>query len=200
MSTVNTTTKARKRRTADEAKALLLQTAADRLREHGMDGLTVKGVAEEAGMSHATLIHHFGSSDGMRRALEVHLTARLLADITSALKQDVPAESLCADLFETLSADGHTRLLAWLAVDDSLGQLDHTGGIQDMFGELIRSVASRLAHDDETTAKNLVMLIASTAIGLGITRDSMPNLIGMSDAERDRFPEWLVNTVIGDQA
>ena len=116
----------RKRRTAVEAKSLILETAAERLRDQGVDGLTVKGVAEQAGMSHATLIHHFGSSDGMRRELEVHMTATLLADVVAALQQDVPLEQLCADLFTALSTGGHARLLAWLAVDDSLQQVHAT--------------------------------------------------------------------------
>ena len=185
----------RKRRTAGEAKQLLLETAARRLKEQGVDGLTVKGVAADAGMSHATLIHHFGSSDGMRRELEVYMTSRLLADIIAALQQDVPAESLCRDLFEALSADGHVRLLAWLAVDDSLSQLEPPG-VQDMFGNLIDSVATRLLGGDVTMARNVVLLIACTAIGHGMVREKLPDLIGMSGEERADFPQWLVKRIL----
>ncbi len=197
---MNVNSGGRKRRTADEAKQLLLATAARRLREQGLDGLTVKGVAADAGMSHATLIHHFGSSDGMRRALEVHMTARLLADIMAALQQDIPADELCRDLFDALSEDGHARLLAWLAVDDSIGQLDPTESVKAMFAELITSVAARLADGDEATARNIVLLIASTAIGLGIARDSLPNLIDMTEEQRSAFPQWLVRTIVGGDA
>jgi len=79
----------RKRRTAEEAKTLILETAAERLRDQGVDGLTVKGVAEQAGMSHATLIHHFGSSEDMRRELEVHMTSKLLIRLRTFLRQNI---------------------------------------------------------------------------------------------------------------
>ncbi len=64
----------RRRRTAEESKTIILEVAAKRLREHGLEGLNITGVAEEAGISHATLIHHFGSSGGMRDALADKMT------------------------------------------------------------------------------------------------------------------------------
>jgi len=39
-----------------------------RLRDHGLDGLNVVDVAADCGRSHATVIHHFGNTAGMRRA------------------------------------------------------------------------------------------------------------------------------------
>ena len=61
----------RKRRTAAEAREQVLQVAASRLQRYGLEGLNIVGVAEEVGISHATLIHHFGSSEGMRQALSL---------------------------------------------------------------------------------------------------------------------------------
>lgn len=192
---MNVNNPVRKRRTAAEAKTLILETAAERLREKGLDGLTVKGVAEQAGMSHATLIHHFGSSDEMRRELEIHMTAKLLADVVAALQQDVPLEKLCADLFTALSTDGHARLLAWLAVDDNLHQAETTPAIQTLFSKIIDTVAQQTSDKDPATARQMVLLVATTAIGLGITGSTLPDLLGMGEAEQQQFPQWLVDTL-----
>ena len=185
----------RKRRTAQEAKTLILETAAQRLKEQGVDGLTVKGVAEQAGMSHATLIHHFGSSDEMRRELELHMTSNLLADVIAALQQDVPLATVCADLFTALSTGGHARLLAWLAVDDSLIRADATPPLQALFGKIISTLAEQTADKDPVTARRMVLLVATTAVGLGITGSTLPDLLGMEESEQQAFPQWLVDTL-----
>ena len=64
--------------------------AARRLREHGLEGLNITGVAEEAGISHATLLHHFGSSGGMRDALAEKMTYDLIRDLLAAMDAKVP--------------------------------------------------------------------------------------------------------------
>ncbi len=189
---MNVNNQVRKRRTAEEAKLLILRTAAARLRDQGLDGLTVKGVAEEAGMSHATLIHHFGSSEGMRRELEIHMTATLLEDVMAALQQDVPLETLCADLFSTLTNDGHARLMAWMAVDDSVEQGQPSPAIQKLFTDVITTVATHMADKEPATARKVVLLVASSAMGLGISGTVLQDLIGMSEDEVRDFPTWLV--------
>ena len=57
--------KPRRRRTSEQARAAILEVARQRLGEHGLDGLNVVDVARDTGISHATLIHHFGTADGM---------------------------------------------------------------------------------------------------------------------------------------
>ena len=73
-------TKPRRRRTPEQARAAILEVARQRLGEHGLDGLNVVDVARDTGISHATLIHHFGTADGMRSALVSHMTSQLLRD------------------------------------------------------------------------------------------------------------------------
>lgn len=82
---VNKEVKKRIRRTPEKAKALILRVAADRLSEHGLEGLNISGVARAAGMSHATVIHHFGSTGAMREALLRQMTRELLSDVMEAL-------------------------------------------------------------------------------------------------------------------
>ena len=89
----------RRRRTAEESKAIVLDTAEKRLAQLGLEGLNIVGVAKAAGITHATLIHHFGSSAGMRRALVEHMTARLIDEAMATLNQDAALSTLFRDLF-----------------------------------------------------------------------------------------------------
>ena len=63
-------TKPRIRRNPEEARALILAAAGKRLEEHGLRGLNIKDVADDSGIKHGTLLHHFGSAEGMRRFRE----------------------------------------------------------------------------------------------------------------------------------
>ena len=180
----------RKRRTADEARQLILNTAERRLREMGLQGLHIVGVAKDAGMSHATLIHHFGSTEGMRRALADHMTEHLIEDVMQALDQDVPPEKLFEDLFRALSGGGHAKLLAWMAVEEN----NSPTHAQDMFDDLIRACADRLENFEVEQVRNIVFLVATTAIGANIA-NALPKLIGMNRASVDAFPKWLASQV-----
>ncbi|MFK7916003.1 MAG: TetR/AcrR family transcriptional regulator [Pseudomonadales bacterium] len=199
------------RRTAADAKALILETAARRLKAQGLDGLNLTGVAEDAGISHATIIHHFGGSEDMRRALVTHMTASLLTDVVTALQQEVPPVELCQSLVQTITENGHARLLAWLAVDSGTPMASPSEDVQTLFAAVIQTVADDLhsphaepgkmsppCPEELERARNIVLLIASTAIGLGISGDSLTELLGMSTADRTAFPSWLATLVIGD--
>lgn len=202
----------RVRRTAAQAKALILETAARRLKDQGLDGLNLTGVADDAGISHATIIHHFGGSEEMRRALVTHMTAALLTDVVTALQQEVPPVELCQNLFQAITENGHARLLAWLAVDSGNTMASPSEDIQTLFAAVIQTVADDLHRPHAETdgkmtppcpeeldrARNIVLLIASTAIGLGISGDALSVLLGMSPDARQAFPSWLGTLVTGD--
>ena len=187
----------RRRRTPEQAKAAILQVAEQRLGQHGLDGLNVVDVAREAGMSHATLIHHFGNAHGMRRALIAHMTSRLLRDVIAALQSDTPSPvNILKDLFAALSQSGHGKLLAWLAVGDAqLSQaLDEPPPeVAELFEEVIAVLARRLpkSFDRDSAARRMVYLVATAAIGYGVSGGLLPGVLGLADDEVDAFPEWL---------
>ena len=95
------------RRTPEEAKSLILRVASDRLSIHGLEGLNISGVARDAGMSHATVIHHFGSTGAMREALLEKMTHDLLSDVIVALNHHQEPARVLDQLFEILSHGGH---------------------------------------------------------------------------------------------
>lgn len=200
------------RRTPEEAKALILSTAAERLKDQGLDGLNLTGVAEDAGISHATIIHHFGSSDEMRRALVRHMTTALLVDVIEALQQEVSPQDVCQNLFRAIVENGHARLLAWLAVDSGNELASPEAEVQSLFDAIILTLANDFhrEHADINTinvappcaeeldqARNIVLLVATAAIGLGIAGTELGTLLGMSEDQQNAFPRWLAQLTAG---
>lgn len=187
----------RRRRTPEQARIEILAAAERRLRDHGLDGLNVADVAHAAGMRHATVLHHFGSTAAMRRALVAHMTDRLLGDVLAVLQQrpDADPAEILPRLFATLSGGGHIKLLAWLSVGGA--ELDDEGTVSTdvaaRFAELAALLTGRLsgAANPAVAARRLILLIAATAVGYGLTRDTLPALVGLDAAEADAFPAWL---------
>lgn len=190
-------TRTRRRRSADEARSEILLAAEARLRDHGLDGLNVVDVAAACGMSHATVLHHFGNTAGMRKALVDHMTDRLLRDIISALQREPTPEppEILQRLFDALSRGGHAKLLAWLSIGgEALSEdLEPPQRFQALFDQLVPELARRLPAewDRVRVARRMIFLIATAAIGYGLTGDRLPRLLGMDGAEADAFPEWL---------
>lgn len=184
----------RKRRTPEEARDLVLTTAESRLKRSGLDGLNIGGVAEEAGISHGTVIHHFGSTAGMRRALVERMTERLILDVVDALERDVEPAVLLRDLFTTFADGGHGRLLAWLAVEEGDGA--RAGHARDLFAALLDTLQARLGGVDPSMARHVVLLVAMAAVGYGIAGDVLQDVLGMSETELADFPRWLAEHIV----
>ena len=180
----------RRRRTAEESKTIILEVAAKRLREHGLEGLNITGVAEEAGISHATLIHHFGSSGGMRDALADKMTLALIRDLVEALDAHVPPSELIQNVFDALASGGHAKLLAWRAVEGT-GEPHDTSEVAELFKRLLRATHDVLDVETDGQARQIIYLVAIAAIGHGLAGEVLAQLLGMPGEELEHFPSWM---------
>jgi AcrR family transcriptional regulator len=179
------------RRTPEEAKSLILKVASDRLSTLGLEGLNISGVAKDAGMSHATVIHHFGSTGAMREALLGQMTRDLLSDVMEALNHHEEPARILDHLFEMLSRGGHGRLLAWLALDQQA--FTPARESKGLFTDILSTIAED--SGDPVHAKQIIFLVAIAAMGKSICGDAIAGLIGMSEAEARQFPAWLAEHI-----
>lgn len=110
----------RRRRTAEEARSAILDAAEQRLVESGPAGIRLQEVAADVGVSHPTVLHHFGSREGLvdavvARALD-SLHARLLAVVRSPDHGPHQLEAILDGCFDALVEKGHGRAFLWLAL------------------------------------------------------------------------------------
>lgn len=198
----------RTRRSAEEARALILKVAEQRLAEHGLEGLNIADVAREAGISHGTLLHHFGSSEGMRAALVTRMADALLDEVLGLETHGEPdLDSMGAffeRLFAQLSSGGHARLIAWLmlARGRESGQAAPMAATARRFDHLVGHIARRLneagrAGEADRAARYIVLLVTSSAVGLGVARDTLLPQLALSEGDETRYARWL-SGVIGE--
>lgn len=111
------------RRTAAQARRLILEAAERRLATQGPEGIRLQEIARDVGISHPAILHHFENREGLVRALAQHIADQLRGKLVTILKKphETAAETdiLIGNLFEALSDRGNARALAWLIMTNS---------------------------------------------------------------------------------
>jgi AcrR family transcriptional regulator len=185
-------TKVRKRRSPQEARELILNAAQSRLSAFGVRGLTIKDVAADTDINHGTLLHHFGSAEGMRIALLTRMTNSLTADMSLILESNPGPESSIEALFDLMSKTGHTKLLAWRALEEGENeQFNIPKESIDSVADIIDRITAGLSDHDQNTARSMVFLAVSTAVGWGICGKGFQQMFGLSPAQQEDFPRWV---------
>lgn len=77
------------------AKARIRNAALDLFAEHGERGTSMRAVASAADVTVGLLVHHYGTKDGLREAVESHIVA-LFADAISSVPAALPARDVVA--------------------------------------------------------------------------------------------------------
>ena len=91
----------RVRRTPEDARALILDAAQKTMGAEGPAALRLQDVAKEAGVSHPTILHHFGSREGLVKALNHRsleaLRNGVIARLDSAQKTEFAGNAIALD-------------------------------------------------------------------------------------------------------
>ncbi|MGB3811224.1 MAG: TetR/AcrR family transcriptional regulator [Parvibaculum sp.] len=191
------------RRSAEEARRLILDAAEERLAAQGPEGIRLQDIARDVGISHPAILHHFESREGLVRALIARTSAQLRDKMLAALQskknseQAIEANELIANVFETLSDRGTARLLSWMLL---------TGRSADgsTSGTLVTEIASELHQRRiEDAAKSgkpvperedtlfMAMLTANAAFGDAIIGRHLAEDAGLDQAGITRFRAWF---------
>src|SRR5919112_2521789 len=92
-----------------DLRAVILSQAADMVAERGADGISLRELAREAGVSHAAPAHHFTDRRGLFTALAAQ-GWRLLAGALDAARPDFIAAALAYVRF-ALDHPGHYAVM-----------------------------------------------------------------------------------------
>src|SRR5688572_20963460 len=80
------------RRSADEAQRVILDAAEQRLAQVGPAGLRLQEVAADAGIAHPTILHHFGSREGLIHAVVQRALGALYTDVMGELQRELAGD------------------------------------------------------------------------------------------------------------
>lgn len=123
------------------AKARIRIAALGLFAEHGENGTSMRAVASAAGVTVGLVVHHYGTKDGLREAVESHIVA-LFADAIASAPAGLPAREVVA----ARDAAVAEMLRATPAVVDYLRQalLGTPGHPGDLLGKLTTLTAEQV--------------------------------------------------------
>jgi AcrR family transcriptional regulator len=187
----------RQRRTPEGARRLILETAQALIADTGPEGLRLQDIAAAAGISHPLILHHFGSREGLVRALNQQAVAELRDKLVAAIESsEYSVEQQLDGVFDAFR-DGLGQRLAWLATVDPGGGTEGTQMIMRDIGDRLhaRRVATALPGAtitrDDTDA--LIHLVATVAFGDALYGAQLHRSAGLpptSETDRD-FRLWF---------
>lgn len=182
----------RTRRTPEESRENILAAAEALLVEKGPQALKLADVATAAGVVHATVIHHFGSVDGVQTALMERMIRQLVDQVLAAGGRaddsQRQGEAAGSALFDAFEARGAARLAAWLELT---GEAKRLTIVREAVEEV---VSSRLAGADldAETARDLVLVGVILAIGVGLFGRSLSEMLGKPPGRARKVAlDWL---------
>src|SRR5271163_2436129 len=143
----------RVRRSPEEARRLILETAQALIARTGPEGLRLQDIAAEAGISHPLILHHFKSRAGLVRALTREAAAELKDRLVAAMTQ--PEYSIGEQLDQVFDAfrGGLAQRLAWLAVEDPEGGRANTAMILRQIADTLHARRVATAAPDSEIAR-----------------------------------------------
>jgi AcrR family transcriptional regulator len=187
----------RSRRSAEEARRLILEAAERHLAEAGPDGIRLQQIAAEVGVSHPAILHHFGSREELLREVVNGALARLEGELLRALTHAGEQDELAlADMIErasgVLETQGHGRVVAWLLLSGRAVEPSTTRLRTIAQAAHARRTPGPGAPDFEDTVFR-TLLVALALFGEAVAGKQMRRSAGLendSGAER-RFHAWL---------
>jgi AcrR family transcriptional regulator len=181
----------RVRRSPEAARENILAAAEALLVETGPQALKLADVAARAGVANATVLHHFGSIDGVQTALMERMVAQLVERILAlAPEGDLTAhrETRAQLLFDTFEARGAARLAAWLELT---GEWRRLTSVKKAVQEVVaRSVARTGAP--AAVIENLALTSVVLAMGVGLFGRSLGTLMGKPPGRVRKLVEDLL--------
>jgi hypothetical protein len=91
-----------------------------------------------------------------------------------------------------MTSTGHIKLLAWRAMEETaLDGLDLPAVNGETVNGIIDRITMGLSDHDQQTARNMVFLAVSTAVGWGICGTGFQQIFGLTPAQQEDFPRWV---------
>ncbi len=190
---------ARRRRTSDEARAAILDAAERRLVTSGPAGIRLQEVAADVGVSHPTVLHHFGSREALVREVCIRRFAAIHSDLVAAMAgssgEADEVGALLDSVAKAVRVHGHARAVFWLALEGLFDRQDDERRLYNI-GLAAQALRTRTrkgkaaALDDtlHVLALSTLALLAEAVIGPHILGD-----LGLGDDDKAgaRFRTWL---------
>jgi AcrR family transcriptional regulator len=189
----------RRRRTSEEARLAILDAAERRLVTAGPAGIRLQDVAADVGVSHPTVLHHFGSRDNLVREVCMLRFESIHNDLVAALASSSgePEEigAVLDSVAKAVTETGHARCLFWLGLEGLFERRDENGRLykialvaQEVRTRKRKGKPAPLDDTLNVLALSTLALLAQAVIGPHLLGD-----LGLGESEKagTKFRGWL---------
>jgi TetR/AcrR family transcriptional regulator, repressor for neighboring sulfatase len=181
------------RRAPSDMRAQALAAARRLIVEGADDVLTMRAVADAAGVTYPNLSHHFGSAAGLHAAIAEDLVRELLAGLQTV---DVEMNNLEHDyravvdrVFDLFSQNGLGRVLGWLVRSGETSRLEP---VNRMLSEFIASRARPSSKTDAGRISRIALIVAFAAYAESSVGPLLGDALGAGASKRrDYFAQAL---------
>jgi TetR/AcrR family transcriptional regulator, repressor for neighboring sulfatase len=173
----------------EEVKEALIQSAATLFSEKGVDAVSLRMIADHAGVNHGLIHRHFGSKEILRRETQ----EKLSADVRSEIGEP---DDLVEILFRALKVirehDKFWRVMARTLLDDK----DHAEIQRDFpfVKKLVERVASEQKADriiSDVDAKSIVASFLAYGLGMMVFKGYILPAVDLDGNSSDEVIEKL---------
>ena len=201
---IQSATPKRRKRSPEEAREEALAAARELLLTGGPKAVTLTNVGKAVGMTHANVIHHFGSATELQSALMGSMVgdlANALEEAVAHVRSDSAAPRQLVDIvFDAFDNGGAGMLAAWIALSQDIGHLEP---VREAVRSLVRAIEERTRVNDDAAHRRVtssVLLIALCAVGDSVIGAPLREMLGRDKEAARRIPARLLPTFFeGDE-
>jgi AcrR family transcriptional regulator len=196
----------RVRRSAEDARTAILDAAERRLVDCGPNGIRLQDVAADVGVSHPTILHHFGNRERLveaviQRRVRAMNQEVILALISARASDEASTAIALFDRVYRIFAAGHARVVAFCALEGRVPTLT-----PESLGPVTQAThAARVARrqpdqppasfeDTEHAVHLAALALFAEAIVGPMFRGEPEGQPG--DAASKRFRDWLAKHLV----
>ena len=169
----------RRRRSPDAARENILVAAEAMLTATGPQSLKLAQVAQAAGVSNASVLHHFQSIDGVQAALMERMVRKLVDEILALTAPPSDTARGAADgvtaLFDAFEARGAARLAAWLELT---GEGRRLTGVRAAIREVLDRRRAQYPNVPTEILEDFLLACITVALGVGLFGPTLGELLG----------------------
>lgn len=169
----------RRRLSPEASRDAAIVAARALLTESGPSAVTLKAVAARVGRTHANLLHHFGSAEGLQKALIARMAGGIVGTIGAAVLRVRAGEQDPREVveltFDAFGKGGAGALASWMILNGNEDALDP-------ILTAIHDLVDQLGEDDAETKRPIreqTLQLVLTALGDALLGGAMARALGL---------------------
>jgi TetR/AcrR family transcriptional regulator, repressor for neighboring sulfatase len=182
-----------RRRKPEAVRKEALEVGRRLLIEGGPAAITLKAIGAEMAMSHANLIHHFGSAEAFQTQLKTSMVEELTRKVTELIRHGGTAPNngeIVDTVFSAYGPGGIGTLVAWLALTKSS---DDSHELEPAIAELLAVIESLAqGSDGAKRARASVLLVSALALGNSLFGKPLAKSVGGDPQELRDLTVWIL--------